>query len=177
MKKSIHGILFLFIFTLLSTLSWDHKVYAQEQLVIPNISPYWIKRQSYDNSSSLVLAKNKQAQSNQDSFKGFLTIIPSIAGGGVIALGSILAWLNGQKRRKLFKQYMNDITLLEKDYSSSVLKNPKNRSRIIVKLKEDFSNLKEKADLSAANKAIDDDQRTTIFNTIERKLEEIEKIA
>jgi len=155
-----------------------HTVYAQQQINIPGISPYWIKRQAYDNAGALVLSKLKSAQAAGDSLfspKGLLTIIPSVLGGSVIAAGSVFAWLNSQKRKKVFKKYMEEITSIENVYSSSVINNPKNRLKSLTKLKEDFSALQEKADLSSANKQIDEQQRTTISHTIERKLDEIGK--
>jgi len=178
MNKYLYWCLAVCIVFILSKAYVTHTVYAQEQVKIPGITPFWIKRQVYYNAGALVLSKLKSAQAAQDSPlspKGLLTIIPSILGGSVIAAGSVFAWLNSQKRKKVFKKYMEEVVSMENDYSSSVVNNPKNRAKSLAKLKEDFSALQEKADLSAANKQIDDQQRNSISHTIERKLDEIEK--
>ncbi len=164
----------------MARLSHPYPSFAQlDQLSIPNITPYWIKRQAYDTSKSLVLSKGKSSQASQDSFfsgKSLLTVIPSVAGGGGIVLGSVLTWLNIQKKQKMFKKYMDEIVQAEKEYDEAKIKNPKQRNTLS-QLKEKFSKLLEEADLAVGDKKIDDDHRTTISHTIERKLEEIEKSA
>lgn len=178
MNKYVSLCLFVCIIVLIAKISFPPKAYAQDQISLPSITPYWIKRQVYSNAGALLLSKLKSAQAAQDSAfspKGLLTIIPSILGGSAVAAGSVFAWLSVQKRKKVFKKYMNDIVLAENAYSSAVVDNPKNRVKMLAKLKEDFSALQEKADLSSANRQIDEQQRTTISHTIERKLEEIEK--
>lgn len=163
-------------FLFLANLSHPYHIFAQtDQLSIPNITPYWIKRQAYDVSKSLVLSKNKVSQTPQDTAtKNMLTVIPSVAGGGAIVIGSILTWLSVQKKQKEFKKYMNLIAMAEKEYDETKIKNPKQHN-IDNQLKEKLSNLLEQADLATADKKIDNDQRTTISHTINRKFEEIDR--
>ena len=176
MKKYIYVSFYLLVSLFVNGVYYTQTApLAKAQINIPNITPYWIKRQSYDTSANQVLSKLKQQQAAQDSSKSLFAVAPSVAGGAVIALGSVLAWIHAQKRKKVFKKFMEDITTAEKDYSSSVLRNPKRHATSLSELKKTFLVLEEKADLSAANKNLDEEQRTTISNTIQRKLEEIEK--
>jgi len=175
MYKYFYNIFYFFVFLFFTFLCFAQHVHAQ-QIAIPSITPYWIKRATYDTSTALVLSKGKSSQTAQESFfanKSLLTGIPSVVGGASIVAGSILAWLGRGKKQKQFKKYMEMVTSSEKVYSQAKIKNPKTAGKQFAQLKDTFSKLQEEVDLAAANRKIDDQQRTTIENTIQRKLEEL----
>lgn len=145
----------------------------QDQLSSPNITPYWIKRVPYTTAAGLVLSKPKSTSSQDTSFfssKNLLTTIPSSIGGLFIAAGSLFAWLRVRRKGKTFKNYLQKIELAEQTYMQSKGKTKASIMKALKQYKEVLSNLQNEIDLSTANKKIDDEQRTTLFHALDRKL-------
>jgi len=167
---------FLACLSLILAAIFFHIAYAQEQVVIPNITPQWITRQQYNNSTALVLSKGGKSSSAVQDNSFFsaknLTIVPSAAGGLTIIAGSLFAWFKSKKRAALFREYMNQIENAALTYQQAK-KNAKKKA--FEDLKLFFTKTQEKADLSVADKKIDEDQGKTIVHTIERKLSEAER--
>lgn len=172
----MHFLFFLVPYLLVliaSFLSSPTYTYAQQdqQISIPRITPYWIKRAEYAVEESLVLSK-AHGQTTSDSIfspKSLLTSIPSAIGGLAIVTGSLIAWFRVQGRGKTFKKYLAAIDIAQKVY----LENKGNDKKKAKKeLQETFEKMETDIDLASANKKIDDSQRTTLDHTIERIVSE-----
>ncbi len=160
----------LFIVLYFGSYSPPYSFAQQNPLSMPSISPYWIKRAPYSTTTSLVLSKPKGGQMGQDnsffSAKNLPTIIPSFIGGFSIFAGSLFTWLRVKRKNKMFKDYMQKISVEEEKYD---------KSKGVKALKEQFLNFQNEIDLLAANKKIDEEQRTTLSHAMERKLSELSK--
>jgi hypothetical protein len=151
---------------------------AQEnQFSLPNnIQPFWIKRASYSTSEGLVLSRPKSPSAQDQSLfssKNLLTTIPSAVGGLTIVAGSIFAALRVRGKTRTFKKYMEKISIAEQTFAQSQKEGKKPKASALKELKETFSNMQNEIDLATANKKIDEDQRTTLNHTLERKLSQL----
>ncbi len=171
--KSLFLVILLF---LISYVSIDVVPTFAQQLTIPNITPYWIKRTAYTTAEGLVLSKPKGSSSQDSSLfssKNLFTTIPSAAGGLGILAGSLLTWWKVQGKRKAFKEYMKQIEVALEPLRENKEKGSANTKTLVNRVKESLTNLQTEIDLATANKKIDEDQRTTLEHTITRKLNEL----
>lgn len=175
MKQKSYFFLLLFSVAFYFFLTIAPFTYAQ-QVSLPNITPYWIKRVPYTTAVGLVLSKPKTSSSPIDSLlspRNLLTTIPGSIGGLFIAAGSLFAWLRVRRKGKTFKNYLQKIELAEQTYMQNKGETKDSASKARKQYKETLSNLQNDIDLSTADKKIDDEQRTTLFHDLDRKLAQI----
>lgn len=165
---------FIFVFSaafyfLLSVVSGAHA----QQVSLPNITPYWIKRVPYTTAAGLILSKSKASSSPIDSLfspKNLLTTIPGSVGGLSILAGSLFAWWRVRKKGKTFKSYLQKIELAEQTYQKNKGKTKESAQKALRDFKKTLTDFQNDIDLAAANKKIDEEQRTTLFHDLDRKL-------
>lgn len=176
--KQFGYIIFSLVSLIIVSLTFHvHSTAAQQdqQIAIPSITPYWIKRQAYDTATALVLSKGKGGSQNPSflSSVNLGTAIPSTAGALSIILGSMFTWIKLKSKHKLYEKYMQQITNAEMTFNQSRRGDPNTKKKAAKALEEVLLKSQEQIDLSAADKKIDAEQRTSLAHIIERKLAEV----
>lgn len=176
--KTVYFISLLFITGLLLYLHHTTFLYAQDsgEIIIPNVTPYYIIRRPYNNPPATVLnqrGKKGIIAANESilSSKNLTTIIPGIAAGISLVGGAILTWIKVTKKQRTFRAYLKKVNEACDTYISNKQENPKQQTKLLANLKENLKQIQEEAELAAANKVIDQEHVTVIAHHIQKKLE------
>ncbi len=149
------------------------QLFAQtDQIFIPNVTPTFIIRTPYQTASSgAIIGKGAKTTTTTTSPVFNLAVIgPALGGILTVALGSAFTLIKSNRKKKIFNAYMKHITDVEATYKIQVEQKEKNAKKTLM---EALQQIQQEAELAAADKKIDEDQRTAVSHRIQRKLDEV----
>jgi len=149
------------------------QLFAQtDQIFIPNVTPAFILRTPYQTASSgAIIGKGGKTTTTTTSPVFNLAVIgPALGGILTVALGSAFTLIKSNRKKKIFNAYMKHVIDVEATYKTQVEQKEKNAKKTLT---EALQQIQQEAELAAADKKIDEDQRTALSHRIQRKLDEV----
>ncbi len=149
------------------------QLFAQtDQIFIPNVTPAFILRTPYQTASSGAIIRKGSTTTTTTTNPVFnLAVIgPALGGILTVLLGSGFTWFKLNRRKKTFNSYMKHFMDVETTYKTQLEQKEKNAKKTFVDI---LLQIQQEVELAAADKKIDEEQRTAISHRIQRKLDEV----
>lgn len=171
----------LFIYLVLISFFIVHPAFAQfSQSFDAHVNTPFIKRSNYESSysSSIVLnVPTKSHKGQSSSFSPFsnttTSILSSVAGVLSVFAGTIFTWVKLKRKNSMFNKYLKQIEDERKQALGMIHSSSSDREKILKSVQVIYKNIQENADLSAADKKIEDIQLTVISHKIERAINDL----
>ncbi len=97
---------------------------------------------------------------------------PGILGSAGVLAGSAVAWYTLRKKTKTFTTYYQQISEAQRVYQSELTSGSTSKAQAKATYKKTLTLIQEEAELTAAQKKLDQEQLTAIVNKINRMLNE-----
>jgi hypothetical protein len=156
-------------------------VHAQEnQSIDEHVNTPLIIRNSYTTAS--IEANSAGGKKGAKGTKqGSILPFSNLTTGALSAIGTVLSviigavftWVKIKKRNSLFNNYLKQVETQRDQIIAQIKSSPHSKEKLVKSLQEDFKKLRENAELSTAEKKIEESQLTVITHKIEDVVHEI----
>ena len=103
------------------------------------------------------------------------TIGPPILGSTGVIAGTAVAWYTLRKKNKTFTSYYGQISEAQQRYLQNLQSGEMDQAQAKANLKKELTLIQEEAELTAAQKKLDQEQLTAIINKVQRMIDDVGK--
>lgn len=142
----------------------------------PHVTTPPIKRNTYTiatGEGSIATKKGKGKSSAGSSIFSNTGALSAVGGALSVGGGALLAWIKLKQKNKIFNGYLKKISEQKEKALADIKAKPDEKAKIIRSLEEAFKNIQESAELSTADKKIEESQLTVISHKLEHTMNEI----